>query len=473
MGQKGCLSTIRSISRANATNGGAIYNYYVFIANSEYIVNCTFDKNTGVNGKSICNNNIAKPNIANCIIWGGSSGQIFNNLSTPTVTYCDVDGGYSPGAGNIDQNPLFNDWEPVSYWRFDDESGPTADDSIGSNDGTVSGATWTNGKVDGALSFNGSGDYVDISSVSWSAIGTGDFTISAWIKPVAMDGDHRMIVADQTLDNFQFNLSNGGIDAGSNDAVEVFESISETFGSDSGDFTYSDDTFKSTSQPAYADGQWGSTYGFSSGGGLKVDLGGIDDADVSGMSGGWQTTFTLSSPTEVYISLQYKLTQEEDYESDEYSQVMLTVDGVTHGSGGQEYVERITGDGEGGGEITTGWKIFNTSLGELSSGSHTLTIGGYNNQKTLTTESTHIYLDDISVYELATDIVGANRKIDGDGNGDEDVDMGAYELPIYLYINPESFNVVLTQGQTTTKTLTITNNGDSPVNYDIQVNTGP
>ncbi|MBI4739775.1 thrombospondin type 3 repeat-containing protein, partial [Candidatus Woesearchaeota archaeon] len=52
--------------------------------------------------------------------------------------------------------------DAVSYWKFDDGSGTVADDSINTNNGTVSGATWGTGKVSGALSFDGVDDYVSI-----------------------------------------------------------------------------------------------------------------------------------------------------------------------------------------------------------------------------------------------------------------------------------------------------------------------
>ena len=48
----------------------------------------------------------------------------------------------------------------VSCWKFDEGAGGTALDSVGSNDGTIYGATWTNGIVGSALSFDGD-DYVD------------------------------------------------------------------------------------------------------------------------------------------------------------------------------------------------------------------------------------------------------------------------------------------------------------------------
>jgi hypothetical protein len=42
---------------------------------------------------------------------------------------------------------------PIAWWHFDETSGTTAHDSVGSNHGTVHGATWTPGKVKGALHF--------------------------------------------------------------------------------------------------------------------------------------------------------------------------------------------------------------------------------------------------------------------------------------------------------------------------------
>ena len=46
--------------------------------------------------------------INNCILWGNSSPQIFNYLSTSTVSYTDVQDGFS-GTGNINQYPSFVD----------------------------------------------------------------------------------------------------------------------------------------------------------------------------------------------------------------------------------------------------------------------------------------------------------------------------------------------------------------------------
>jgi hypothetical protein len=50
----------------------------------------------------------------------------------------------------------------VGYWNFDQGSGAIAYDSSGfNNQGIIYGASWTTGKVNEALNFDGLNDYVD------------------------------------------------------------------------------------------------------------------------------------------------------------------------------------------------------------------------------------------------------------------------------------------------------------------------
>ncbi len=54
----------------------------------------------------------------------------------------------------------------VAHWKFDEGTGTVAKDSSSTHaDATVIGATWTVGKYGGALSFSGSGTYVDAGDV--------------------------------------------------------------------------------------------------------------------------------------------------------------------------------------------------------------------------------------------------------------------------------------------------------------------
>jgi len=168
------------------------------------------------------------------------------------------------------------------------------------------------------------------------------------------------------------------------------------FDTDEDGFSYLDDAFRGTSRPGYASGAWLDTSGYI-GGALSVTLGGIDNGGITGMSGGWRQTFSLGLDTELELRLRYNLTQTSEYESNELSQVMVTLDGVSLGSDGSDYVAEIRGDGNGGPARSTGWVEFRTDLGFVPAGVHTITIGGYNSKKTYNNESTTVLLDELRV----------------------------------------------------------------------------
>lgn len=65
----------------------------------------------------------------------------------------------------------------ISQWRFGEKEGDTVNDAIGNRSGTIHGATWTPQGVAGALSFNGSGDYVRLPRIILR-----DFTVCFWMQ---------------------------------------------------------------------------------------------------------------------------------------------------------------------------------------------------------------------------------------------------------------------------------------------------
>ena len=176
-------------------------------------------------------------------------------------------------------------------------------------------------------------------------------------------------------------------------------------------FTYMDDAFRSTGQPGYASGTWVSSGGFS-GGALQVTLGGIEDADILGMSGGFERTFSVASATEVFLRLHYNLTQTSEYETDEYSQMLVSVDGLLRGQSPHDYVAQIAGDGNGGSATSTGWGLFEVNLGTLDAGTHTLRVGGYNNKKTYTDEITTCLIDDVEISYTESTVPAGSRPDD-------------------------------------------------------------
>jgi hypothetical protein len=67
------------------------------------IRNCTISGNgTGL----MCVSGVS--DVANCVIWGNQLAQISVFLGSPSISYCDVGGGW-PGTGNINADPLFVD----------------------------------------------------------------------------------------------------------------------------------------------------------------------------------------------------------------------------------------------------------------------------------------------------------------------------------------------------------------------------
>ncbi|MDH4240989.1 MAG: lamin tail domain-containing protein, partial [Phycisphaerae bacterium] len=97
----------------------------------------------------------------------------------------------------------------VAHWKFDDGSGGTAIDSAGGNNGTLGGdPTWVAGRINGALSFDGAGDYVVAAPVA--ALAGDTFTAQAWIRTSEFAGIWNPILTHNTGGNgYYFYVSSG------------------------------------------------------------------------------------------------------------------------------------------------------------------------------------------------------------------------------------------------------------------------
>jgi len=183
------------------------------------------------------------------------------------------------------------------------------------------------------------------------------------------DGDNRLYVMPPDIGADQWTI------------------ISNTFDMGPDGFTYLDDTFRSTSEPDYARGNWSNGQEA-----LVIRLGNVDNAMVAGngMSGGFRSTFSTRYATTVTLTLDYWFMQTGHYEPDEYSDVLVSIDGILiPGGGPDDSIYRITGDGNGGGNIVSGSQTF-TYTTPLPAGDHTITVGAYNNQKDRNNESTQL-----------------------------------------------------------------------------------
>jgi len=70
----------------------------------------------------------------------------------------------------------------VAYWRFDEGEGTILQDSANGNDGTICGASWTDGIVGTGLDFDGIDDYVNAgNSPDLTSLTPAGMTIEAWV----------------------------------------------------------------------------------------------------------------------------------------------------------------------------------------------------------------------------------------------------------------------------------------------------
>lgn len=105
----------------------------------------------------------------------------------------------------------------VGYWKFDEGSDNLANDNSGmGNHGTIYGASWTEGMVKKALSFDGVDDYVHVPHSSSLNDYSQGLTLMAWIKTDTTSKFKQMILAkgdgtgyygtDYTLELHEDNL---------------------------------------------------------------------------------------------------------------------------------------------------------------------------------------------------------------------------------------------------------------------------
>ncbi len=121
--------------------------------------------------------------------------------------------------------------EPVGHWTMDDDANnmTVLDSSSNGNHGTA----WQNteymstlGIIDGALSFDGSNDYVDCGDGSGLDFGTGDFSISMWIK--TSSGSPMRLVNKRDASNIGYEITtnaSGLLRAGIGDSSGYTEAL--------------------------------------------------------------------------------------------------------------------------------------------------------------------------------------------------------------------------------------------------------
>ena len=164
-----------------------------------------------------------------------------------------------------------------------------------------------------------------------------------------------------------------------------------TFDADSEGWAYFDDTFRSTTSPSSADGQWDPSAG-NIGGALSVALGGGTN---NATSGGWAKSVT-STENDLPISFDYKLDLLGRVDIGEYGEVIVSVDGNQVGILSNDFVEQLEGNGQQ--VISTGWVTITVTAANVGAGSHEVIIGGYMSSKTsASNEKAVVYIDNVRI----------------------------------------------------------------------------
>ncbi len=119
------------------------------------------------------------------------------------------------------QENLARAQELLGWWKLDDGTGKTAVDSSGKgNNGTVQGdGKWVEGKIGGAMEFNGTNAFISAPHIP---LDNRSFTITMWIKPNVMIGNHTFFSQGVGQDNKLLHVRLGGPNALYNTPVRGF-----------------------------------------------------------------------------------------------------------------------------------------------------------------------------------------------------------------------------------------------------------
>jgi Tfp pilus assembly protein PilX len=174
---------------------------------------------------------------------------------------------------------------PIAHWKLDETSGTTAVDSVGGYDGTLinwpASPDWVPGKLDGGLSFDGSNDYIDVSSMN--PLAYDDFTIVAWYKSAdtsVSDDEYIFVHDDSFVDEFTFGPTD---DAGEGDRLRLGLNRGGTW-----------DPHYGTSD--IVDQQWHHLVAVRSGGRIKLYVDGVEETDEVDALAGLTVTIDGDGP---------------------------------------------------------------------------------------------------------------------------------------------------------------------------------
>ncbi|MEK6893742.1 MAG: LamG domain-containing protein, partial [Nanoarchaeota archaeon] len=238
------------VQQGSYSGGSIIYSYSSCLSVEPGTLSCSYSASCSAN--QVCLASMASSNIStlnqtdahlgscteysNKICCGVNSPSSISGVvlnSTYGTNYTDENLSVYFAETDVDGDALTNitDWRKqgvsiaVLNMPFNtnvslNTSGAIKDYSTWSNNGTLGGgisanmpARTTSGKVGGAYVFDGVNDYINITNFSWFKFGTGNFSISFWIKPSSWSGSTTPLsnsVYSSGWDGFHFERSTVG-----------------------------------------------------------------------------------------------------------------------------------------------------------------------------------------------------------------------------------------------------------------------
>ena len=176
------------------------------------------------------------------------------------------------------------------------------------------------------------------------------------------------------------------------------EGLEADFNSGKDGFSYAPDTFNSTAKPNFSSGSYEDNGGLLGSGGLRIFLG--PGSTGGATSGGWWRDFSVDQDGMAQVTLSFRLIMDEGYETNEFGEVILEIDGVRHGNDMNNSLVHVIGNGNGGGIDDTGWLTESFTVPLSAGDDHELMIGAYNNNATASDESVEVFIDNITVVTI-------------------------------------------------------------------------
>ena len=123
---------------------------------------------------------------------------------------------------------------------------------------------------------------------------------------------------------------------------------------------------------------------------INTFIGGVDNADIENIEGVWSRQCISDSPSNMTFNINALLSQSSEYESDEFSQISIRINGET------TVLDTLTGDGNGGNPSpSTGLQQYSVTA-PLNEGINTIELVCFNNLKTFSNETTQCQFSDFS-----------------------------------------------------------------------------